>query len=203
MRVLCNVRRTDRYLLASRVILCSVKSSPSRRKNPSSCSLISGWKIYEGIQRGGERKRKKKERKGKKGREEERDLFDIATIKPVHGWFSRFSIVFLRETFRFPARRNVSSGSAHDLCPCVQRIRVTLPVVWLERIRTCVEITRDKGKIYRVSNLCATRFSAILRVILRENLKMTMRCTRWIYLEWKINTTKCDRVQIFLSFFFF
>lgn len=41
------------------------------------------------------------------------------------------------------------------------------------RIRTCAEITRDKGKIYRVSNLCppppsSTRFSAISRVILRE-----------------------------------
>lgn len=53
-----------------------------------------------------------------------------------------------------------------------------------------------------------TRFPAILRVILRENLKMTMRCTRWIYLEWKINTkiTRSEysiAVWIEFKFFFF
>lgn len=43
-----------------------------------------------------------------------------------------------------------------------------------------------------------TRFPAILRVILRENLKMTMRCTRWIYLEWKINTkiTRSESIAV-------
>lgn len=98
MRVLCNVRRTDRYLLASRVILCSVKSSPSRRKNPSSCSLISGWKIYERIQRR-EKEKERKERKKGKGRRERSVRYSDDKTCPVD--FPDFRLFFFEKPFGF------------------------------------------------------------------------------------------------------
>lgn len=109
----CNKNdRTDRYFLDS------LKSNPYKRivkiRRRGRWSLENLWG------------RKEKE-EGRKRREEE--MFDKTC--PVVD-FPDFRLFFLGKPFGFPVRRNVSSG--HDLLrPCVGRIRVTVPAVWLKR----------------------------------------------------------------------
>lgn len=104
--------RMDRYFLDS------LKSNPYKRivkiRRRGRWSLENLWG------------RKEKE-EGRKRREEE--MFDKTC--PVVD-FPDFRLFFLGKPFGFPVRRNVSSG--HDLLrPCVGRIRVTVPAVWLKR----------------------------------------------------------------------
>lgn len=153
MRVLCNVRRTDRYLLASRVILCSVKSSPSRRKNPSSCSLISGWKIYERIQRREKEKERKERKKGKGRRERSVRCSDDKTcprlIFPIFDCFSSRNLSVSGEAERFlglctwfmPLR---TEDTRHAPCGVVgENKNLCGNYTWQGKNLSCFEFMRD------------------------------------------------------------